>query len=179
MNVFRLFVKNLAAGPVTVRLPLQVDHPAGFKGPVRIDVKKCICCGICDYVCVSQAVVVARAGNGCEWSYHPGHCTYCGKCVQVCPVGALSMAAESVPAYTRPDELDDAHFILYPPCPECGTPTQPVDEAVLVKAFKEINDEVRVWLRLCPRCRRKKHMKDISSALEKAGPAKGIAREKE
>jgi hypothetical protein len=89
------------------------------------------------------------------------------------------MAAESAHAYTRPDELDDIHYIPYPPCAECGTPTQPVDEVVLIKAFKEINDEVRVWLKLCPRCRRKKHMKDIFSALEKAGPAKGTAREKE
>jgi hypothetical protein len=43
-----------------------------------------------------------------------------------------------------------------------------VDEAVIGKAFNEINDEIRAWLRLCPRCRRNKHMKDISSALRKA-----------
>ncbi len=173
MKILGIFAGNLAAGPLTVRLPGQVGHPPGFHGPVRIDTAKCICCGMCDYACVSEAVKVTPAADGCEWAYRPGRCTYCGKCVQFCPVEALSMETGSPPAYTAAGELDDAHFIIYPPCAECGNPTQPVGEAVLLLAFKEINDEIRAWLRLCPRCRRKKHMKDISSALKKGETPEG------
>ncbi|MEN6311275.1 MAG: 4Fe-4S binding protein [Acidobacteriota bacterium] len=180
MNIFRVLARNLGLGPMTVRLPAAVPRPEHFRGPVEMYVEKCICCGMCAYVCVSQAVTVEQAADGCAWAYYPARCTFCGKCVQVCPTRALSQRDETVPSYLRPGELDETHRVPYPICPECGRVAQPADEAVLVRAFPQVTDEMRAWLRLCPRCRRKRTMRDFTPAARTAArPSRARAEEEE
>ena len=163
MNIFSILLKNLRMGPGTLRFPEEVPYPKGFHGPVKIHTEKCICCGMCAYVCVSGAVRVAEHKDNCEWAYSPGLCTFCGKCVSVCPVEALHMAAKSAPSYFNTKALDEVHLVPYYPCPECGLPTPPVREVLRAKAFKGVAPNVLVKSLLCQRCRQKDSQRALVS----------------
>ncbi len=177
MNIFRVLTKNLGRGPITVRFPREVPHPKDFRGPIRINEDKCICCGMCDYVCVSEAVIVDHLEENCEWAYYPGRCAFCGKCVQICPTQALSHESEKAPAYFHSEDLNEKYHIPYPVCSECGRIAQPVDEAVLTRAFQEVTDEMRAWLQMCPRCRQKRSVRDLSSAIKTASLPKSRSKD--
>ncbi len=173
MKIFQLLGRNLLRERVTLRLPQKVPEPNGYRGLVEIDEKKCLCCGICAYVCVSKALAITDLHDGCEWEYHPGQCTFCGKCADACPGGALSMKGKPAPLYSRSEELKETHRVPYPACPECGRPTPPVREAMLVRAFKEITEEVRSRGLLCQRCRLRRSQKELWPTAGKAIPAEG------
>jgi ferredoxin len=155
MNIFSVLLKNLRTGPTTLRISEEVPYPKGFHGPVKIQTEKCICCGMCAYVCVSGAVRVIEHKDNCDWAYYPGRCTFCGQCVAICPGEALRMEGSSAPSYFHAETLDEVHRVPYPPCPECGRPTPPVREAILSMAFKEVTPEVLARSILCQRCRQK------------------------
>jgi ferredoxin len=161
MSIFDVLLKNLKTKPATLRIPEQAPHPPNFRGPVKIDVEKCIGCGMCAYVCVSYAVRVKDLDDGCEWLYMPGRCTFCGRCAAVCPGEALRMEKGSAPAYTRAGEQDEAHRVPYPPCPECGRPAPRLTEPVLRRAFGEASEKARTGMSLCRRCRLKRSQKDL------------------
>ena len=163
MNIFSILLKNLRMGPITLRFPEEVPHPEGFHGPVKIQTEKCICCGMCAYVCVSGAVRVVEHENNCEWAYSPGLCTFCGQCVAICPVEALCMEDRSAPSYFRTEALDEMHRVPYPLCPACGRPTPPVREAILARAFKEVTPEVLARSLLCQRCRQRASQRGLVS----------------
>jgi len=172
MKILKLLGKNLLHERITFRLPQKVPEPNGYRGLVEIDEKKCLCCGICAYVCVSKAVVITDLRDGCEWEYHPGQCTFCGKCADFCPGNALSMGGKPGASYSQPDELNKKHRIPYPICPECGRPTPPVSDAMLVRAFKEITEEIRSRGLLCQRCRLRRSQRDLWATAGKAIPPK-------
>jgi len=173
MKIFQILRNNLLRKPITLRYPKEVPEPKGYRGLVKIDEKKCICCGICAYVCISNAVIVKEQDHSCEWEYYPGRCTFCGKCADTCPGEALSMEAKSATSYSRPEQLNEAHRIPYPICPECGRPTPPVSEAMLMRAFKEITDQIRSRGLLCQRCRKRRSQKDLWATVGKSIPSKG------
>ena len=75
MKIFRLLTKNLRIGPITLRYPKEVSQPEDFRGQVKINVDECICCAMCDYVCVSDAIIVTQKKSSCDWSYY----SYYGK----------------------------------------------------------------------------------------------------
>ena len=136
MSIFPVLMKNLRKKAVTMRIPETAPHPRDFRGPVKIDVEKCIGCGMCAYVCVSYAVRVNEVVDGCDWLYLPGRCTFCGRCTTVCPGEALHMDNGSVPVYSGAGELDEVHRVPYPACPECGRPARPVTEAGIEAGFR-------------------------------------------
>jgi ferredoxin len=92
----------------------------------------------------------------CEWAYDAAQCTFCGRCADLCPTRALTLEAERPPVYSRQGALREAHQIVYPLCPECGSPTTPVNDRVLARAFGEIGGAVREWSGLCGRCRQRR-----------------------
>lgn len=173
MRIFQILTKNFFHKPITLRFPKAVPEPKDYRGPVKINEKKCICCGMCAYVCVSKAVIVSQGPDSGGWEYHPGRCTFCGKCVDSCPGDALSMEAKSGNSYSQPEELNEIHRIPYPICPECGRPTPPFSEAMLLRAFKEITEEIRSRGGLCQRCRLRRSQKDLWATAGKAIPPKG------
>ncbi|MGC9966378.1 MAG: 4Fe-4S dicluster domain-containing protein [Syntrophobacteraceae bacterium] len=173
MSIFHVLMKNLRNKPATLRIPEQTPHPQAFRGPVKIDVEKCIGCGMCAYVCVSYAVRVNEFEDSCEWLYLPGRCTFCGRCTAVCPGGALRMENGSVPIYCSLGELDETHRVPYPACPECGRPSRPVAESVLKRAFGEPSEKVRKGILLCQRCRLRRSQKDLWATAGKSIHARG------
>jgi ferredoxin len=173
MNILRILTNNFLHKPITLRLPEAVPEPNGYRGPVKINEKNCICCGICGYVCISNAVLVIQHDDGCEWEYHPGRCTFCGKCADSCPGDALSMGVKSAASYSHPEELNEIHRIPYPLCPECGRPTPPVREPMLIRAFKEMTEQIRSRGLLCQRCRLRRAQKDLWATAGRAIPPEG------
>ncbi|HOW84810.1 MAG TPA: 4Fe-4S binding protein [Candidatus Aminicenantes bacterium] len=168
MGIWSVITGNLAKRRLTIRLPGEAPRPVGFRGPVVLDEAKCVCCGMCRYACVSEAIAVGYFADRFTWEYRTGRCTFCGKCVEVCPSRALSQKAESPAACERPAELDAAREVPFPPCARCGRPALPITDTVLLKAFREIGEDVASWSRLCLRCRRSRYSMGVAAGLKPA-----------
>jgi len=173
MNILRVIFNNLVHKPITLRFPERAPLPEKFRGLVQIDTDKCIGCGICAYVCVDSAIKVTDHDDDYEWAYDPGFCTFCERCVQFCPVSALTMEAKPAPAYTRRDELQQIHHMTYPVCPECGQPAHAVSDVLLSQAFSKVTDEFREWVHLCDRCRRRRYQKMLKDGYKTRSQSNG------
>ena len=153
MNIVTVISRNLRRRPLTLRLPARHVPAAGFRGLVRNDAAKCLGCGTCDYVCVSGAIMVADHGEGCDWEYDPGRCTFCGRCVDCCPGDSLRQDEDRAPVYATAGALRDLVRVTYPACPRCGRPARPLGEVLRARAFDELSDELARRVLLCERCR--------------------------
>ena len=165
MNILTLISRNLRRGPGTLRYPERAAPGAEFRGLVRNDTVRCIACGICDYVCVSGAIVVTGHDDRCDWTYDPGRCTFCGRCVDLCPGEALSQDGDRAPTYARSGDLAQGEQITYPACPECGLPARPYNERLLMIAHDDISPEFRERIKLCERCRRRRSQTVLTKGL--------------
>ena len=65
-EILHIIGKNVTEKPETIRLPHRPPPPAGFRGLVLLDPQRCIGCGLCAYVCVSESVT----GASDEAQYH-------------------------------------------------------------------------------------------------------------
>jgi len=156
-----------------LRFPQKVPTPLKFRGLVKLDTSKCIGCGICAYVCPDKAIEITGNQNYYEWNYTPGRCTFCERCVNYCPVSALNLESDPAPAYNHKDELKQTHRMSYPVCPECGQPALPVSETLLMQSFSQITDEMRDWIHLCERCRRRRYQKILKSSYQRGNNSRG------
>lgn len=153
MNILNLLFENLQKLPMTVRFPGRVPVPARYRGLVQNDAARCIGCATCAYVCSPGAICVTGRVKDYEWAYEPAQCTFCGRCVQDCPVQALSMSEERPPIYVERGALQITLQIDYPACSRCGQPAPPVSGEIFGRAFPETSPAVLEWSRLCLRCR--------------------------
>jgi len=153
MNMLQVLLENFSRGPVTVRFPERPAAPQGLRGLVINNAARCVGCGACAYVCTSGAITLQEDPRSYRWSYDPGACTFCGRCVDYCPVQALSQEAQRPPVYTLQGELSQVVEQDFPPCPSCGAPARPASARVLQRVFDEVSPEVERWSRLCLNCR--------------------------
>jgi len=94
-------LKALVKGPVTRQYPF---HPArkfpGTRGVIRVDIAKCIFCGICSKKCPTGAIAVTKDLK--VWEIDRMRCISCGYCTDVCPKKCLSQDTEYAPcAYSK------------------------------------------------------------------------------
>jgi len=165
-KILQVIANNLKHGPATVRLPGSVPVPEGFRGRVRIDPAHCLACGMCSYVCVSNAITGLNGPAAFQWAYDPGRCTFCARCMERCPGSALSMECAPAPIYRKRGDLRVSFDIALPACPECGAPNRPVTSNLVDLAFGEtITDELRAVMKLCPTCRRRRMSSAFAEAL--------------
>ena len=174
MNILKLILGNTGNRVVTNRFPERVPPPPDFRGPVQIDTSKCIGCGICAYVCTDGSIKMIDHSTGYEWHYDPGLCTFCERCVYFCPVDALSMQREAAPSYTRREDVKQVHTMEYPLCPECGRPTFPVSEQLMANIFGKMTDDMRNWIRLCDRCRRRSYQRILKDSFKEGKNPHGL-----
>lgn len=170
MGILRVIADNLRSAPAAVPLPEQVPAPAGFHGRVLLDASRCIGCGMCAYVCVSNAIVGKDHGAHYQWQYDGGACAFCGRCVERCPAGALSQAAEPAPSYERSGGLVARHVVRFAPCPGCGEPTRQLPAERLAAAYPALDDTQRELLAQCERCRRRRCTERVAGMGGRSAP---------
>jgi formate hydrogenlyase subunit 6 len=156
LKILKLIAGNIAANVATIRLPGSVPTPALFRGAVTLNTEKCLGCGMCSYVCVSNAITGSEQAKAYAWAYEPGRCTFCARCVDRCPGHALSMDSNQVQCYEHPGELAAQHLVQFRSCAECGNPVRFASDELLERAFEHVKEETRELLRLCERCRRRR-----------------------
>ena len=164
-DILQLIRKNIAEGPATIPLPHRTPPPAGFRGLVLLDASRCIGCGMCAYVCVSESVTGRGDETQYHWRYEPGRCTFCARCVDRCPADALSMSPDSPPIYARPRELDTMHEVPFPACKLCGKPKRPSPDTLLRWAAPSMDGTTRDRYQLCEACRRLHYQTSIKSMM--------------
>jgi ferredoxin len=164
LGILKVIAGNAASAPATVRLPGQVPEPARFRGRVVIDPAKCVACGTCAYVCVSNAITGSDSGEAYAWAYEPGRCAFCARCLDHCAGGALSMEEQAAPAYTRVGELRREANVHFPRCAGCGATRRPTSEPFLERAFLHVTASTRQLVKLCERCRRREAQRGLAAA---------------
>jgi formate hydrogenlyase subunit 6/NADH:ubiquinone oxidoreductase subunit I len=162
-RILQVIAENLSRAPATVRLPGAVPTPPGFHGRVLFEPSRCFGCGMCAYVCVSDAILARDREGGFAWEYEPGRCAFCARCVERCPGRALSMDGQPAPAYVRPGELAVRHQVPFPKCPDCGATTRPATEELLKLAFDDVTAETRELVRRCEKCRRRRLQRTLAA----------------
>jgi len=81
-------LKNLLTKFATRLYPFATRETfKDVKGELKIEMDKCILCGICQMRCPSQCIVVSKQEK--TWQVDPFACVYCGICVEACPVKCL------------------------------------------------------------------------------------------
>jgi formate hydrogenlyase subunit 6/NADH:ubiquinone oxidoreductase subunit I len=106
MNVFRLIFQNLRRGTVSFPLPHKHECTSSkYRGLIHNDAERCVGCGSCAYVCPTCAIEVTRSGDNYSWTYDPGKCTFCGRCIDRCRPHTLTMESQLPPLYSTQGEL--------------------------------------------------------------------------
>jgi formate hydrogenlyase subunit 6/NADH:ubiquinone oxidoreductase subunit I len=128
MNIFAMLWKNLWGGSRTLLFPERPKVTKRFRGLVQFDPTLCTGCAICRFRCTSRAIEF-KAGKGeFTWSYNPGQCTFCGRCVEGCKEhaleegrlqSALSQQEDCPPVYLTQGELKKSYTVARrPPAPK-------------------------------------------------------------
>jgi formate hydrogenlyase subunit 6/NADH:ubiquinone oxidoreductase subunit I len=115
MNILTLLWKNLWGGNRTLQYPARPTIGQRFRGLVKFDAEKCIGCGICKNRCTSRAIEFKGGKTEYTWSYDPGQCTFCGRCIEGCKDGAIWQEEQTPPIYTTYGELKETHTIQRKP----------------------------------------------------------------
>ncbi len=181
MDIWKLIVNHIQHSPTTLSLDESVPLPAGFRGELGHTGELCVACGTCAYACSPGAIRVERTSGTATWTYDSGQCTFCGQCVRFCPTQALDftgarLAARYLPAATPCNGTTSAvardpgrttrHVIQARPCPGCGAPVYPLPEVVLQRMFpSDATALAEEWNGLCERCRARRHVEKMRTAL--------------
>jgi formate hydrogenlyase subunit 6/NADH:ubiquinone oxidoreductase subunit I len=125
MNILAMLWKNLWGGARTLRFPVRPKVTPRYRGLVRFDPELCIGCAICRFRCTARAIEF-KAGKGeFTWSYDPGHCTFCGRCVEGCKEHAISQDEACPPIYLNIGELKNSYTLTRKPPSAKSAPVSP------------------------------------------------------
>jgi formate hydrogenlyase subunit 6/NADH:ubiquinone oxidoreductase subunit I len=130
MNILIMMWRNLWRGYQTLLFPARPKVTEHFRGQVEFDPALCTGCAICRFRCTSRAIEF-KAGKGeFTWSYNPGQCTFCGRCVEGCKdhalaegrsEWALSQEEACPPVYLTQGELKKSYTVARkPPAPKAA-----------------------------------------------------------
>ncbi|HEV2322969.1 MAG TPA: 4Fe-4S dicluster domain-containing protein [Terracidiphilus sp.] len=136
MKILTMLWKNLLRGPETLRFPARPAVSAGYRGLVQFNPELCTGCALCKFRCTSRAIEY-KAGKGeFTWSYDPGRCTFCGRCVEGCiehaqkegrTEHALTQEQACPPIYSTLGELKKTYTVARkPPAPRAAAPAASV-----------------------------------------------------
>ncbi len=156
MGRTKLFSRAVKVGRVTERYPFApIEVPEDFRGKPEIDPELCIGCGACANVCPPEALKVFEdLEKGIRTvRFFLGRCIFCGRCEEVCPVEAIKLSKEFELASLSKEDLYQEVSLRMAKCPVCGKYFDTVRH--LKHVAKEMPEEQRFFLILCPECRAK------------------------
>jgi ech hydrogenase subunit F len=88
MFMMKTIFINLMTKYATRLYPFQkIETFPGVKGELKLNVDKCVFCGLCQIRCPSQCIQVDKKEK--TWQVDPFACVYCGICVEACPTKCL------------------------------------------------------------------------------------------
>jgi len=139
MNILAMMWKNLLRGYQTLLFPARPPITRSFRGRVIFDPELCTGCAVCRFRCTSRAIEY-KAGKGeFTWSYNPGQCTFCGRCVEGCIdhalkegriEHALSQEEACPPIYLAQGELKKTYTVARrPSAPKAAAPAGAAPQA--------------------------------------------------
>ncbi|SRR6266568_1436294 len=127
MSILSMLWKNLRGGSRTLLFPARPHVTERFRGLVEFDRARCTGCAICKFRCTSRAIDFKGGKGEFTWSYDPGQCTFCGRCVEGCKDHALSQQSACPPIYTSIGELKKSYTLARkPPAPRPAPPAAAV-----------------------------------------------------
>jgi Fe-S-cluster-containing dehydrogenase component len=101
-----------------VLFPARPKVTERYRGLVRFDPTLCSGCAVCKMRCTARAIEFKTGKGEFTWSYEPGQCTFCGRCVEGCKEHALSQDSECPPIYLTIGELKKTYTVTRkPPAP--------------------------------------------------------------
>jgi len=118
MNILTMLWQNLRGGSRTLLFPVRPNVSKGYRGLVRFDPALCSGCAICKFRCTARAIDFKSGKGTFTWSYDPGQCTFCGRCVEGCKTHALSQDAECPPVYVTIGALKESYTVARKPAPK-------------------------------------------------------------
>jgi len=127
VTLLRALRQRLASGVLSEgAAALSEPAPPLFRGMPRLDPARCRAHAACADVCPSDAIAVARSGDGgWRWQLDRARCVGCGACAEACPTGALSISLDyELAARRREDLLVTVDFRPDAPAP-VSDPTAP------------------------------------------------------
>ena len=111
MNILTMLWKNLWGGSRTMRFPLRPEMTEHYRGLVTFDPTLCGGCGICKMRCTAKAIEFKGGKGEFTWSYNPGQCTFCGRCVEGCKDHAITQESACPPIYLTVGELKKSYTV--------------------------------------------------------------------
>ena len=93
---------------VPCRVPASPNASVGWSSSIPT---RCTGCAICKFRCTSRAIDFKGGKGEFTWSYDPGQCTFCGRCVEGCKDHALSQCEDTPPVYTTLGELKKSYTV--------------------------------------------------------------------
>jgi hydrogenase-4 component H/formate hydrogenlyase subunit 6 len=124
MKILSMLWNNLRGGSRTLRFPLRPKVTQRFRGLVQFNPELCTGCAICKFRCTSRAITYQAGKGEFTWSYDPGQCTFCGRCVEGCKTHALSQESACPPVYLHLGELKNTYTVARKaPAPKPPSPS--------------------------------------------------------
>jgi formate hydrogenlyase subunit 6/NADH:ubiquinone oxidoreductase subunit I len=118
MKILSMLWRNLWGGSRTLLFPARPKVSEHYRGLVCFDPTLCSGCAICKMRCTARAIEFKTGKGKFTWSYNPGQCTFCGRCVEGCKTHALHQDSACPPIYLTPGELSTSYTVARrPPAP--------------------------------------------------------------
>jgi formate hydrogenlyase subunit 6/NADH:ubiquinone oxidoreductase subunit I len=153
MNIFRLILENLRRGTVSFPLPHKHECTSSeYRGLIQNDAARCVGCGSCAYVCPTAAIEVTRNGDTYRWTYDPGKCTFCARCIDRCRPKTLTQESMLPPLYSTEGELKKIlDMVKKKPVRPVATPANAAVKAAETTPASPSAATVKEPVRLMPR----------------------------